>query len=71
MTIKELFEKVGGLPELVIIQTTDGDNLWIGNQNDLTPGYLETEFDKACTHIYSDRPCVAFYLKKENVNGKD
>lgn len=71
MTIKDLYEKVGGLPNVVNITLTDGTHPWIGDYEELPQKYLDIEFDEAYIHSNSDKPCVTFQILKEIFNGRN
>ena len=72
MTIKDLYEKVNGLPDLVNIELADDTHPWIGEYKDLPPKYSDVEFVKAYIHSHSDKPCVTFHIiEKEIFDGRN
>lgn len=67
MTIKDLFENVGGLPSMVNIILPDDTHPWIGEYKDLPQKYSDVEFYKAYVHSNLDRPCVTFHFKEGDI----
>lgn len=63
MKIKEVLEKVGGLPDIVNIVIND-EHVWIGNRLETPEQYLNMKFDESCLHTQSDKPCIIFYVKE-------
>lgn len=61
-TIRELYEQISGLPDMINIFRKDGSHYWVGTIQEASEEIKNLVYSKAILHYRTDKPQVEFIL---------